>query len=151
MRLSELLDTSLVIFSQQGCTRSTQKNLGSDAILPSIIPNSLIHSMSAFTLPSVTDSKSGWGPVSLSAQFRDIPYAPYSKADKLGRIADWSAPEGTQGKDQRGGAADQRGNRPGFRNFRGVFVFFYYTFDSTTRLNSTTKAILPIRLLFQLT
>ncbi|KAF9335725.1 hypothetical protein BG006_010798 [Podila minutissima] len=80
--------------------------------------------MSAFTLPSVTDSKSGWGPVSLSAQFRDIPYAPYSKADKLGRIADWSAPEGTQGKDQRGGAADQRGNRPGFRNFRDNYVPF---------------------------
>ncbi|KAG0337890.1 hypothetical protein BG000_004827 [Podila horticola] len=80
--------------------------------------------MSAFTLPSVTDSKSGWGPVSLSAQFRDIPYAPYSKADKLGRIADWSAPEGTQGKDQRGGAVDQRGNRPGFRNFRDNYVPF---------------------------
>ncbi|KAF9390130.1 hypothetical protein CPB97_009836 [Podila verticillata] len=80
--------------------------------------------MSAFTLPSVTDSKSGWGPVGLSAQFRDIPYAPYSKADKLGRIADWSAPEGTQGKDQRGGAADQRGNRPGFRNFRDNYVPF---------------------------
>lgn len=87
--------------------------------------------MSAFTLPSVTDSKSGWGPVSLSAQFRDIPYAPYSKADKLGRIADWSAPEGTQGKDQRGGAVDQRGNRPGFRNFRGVFFLFLYPLDST--------------------
>ncbi|KAG0012799.1 hypothetical protein BGZ81_001381 [Podila clonocystis] len=80
--------------------------------------------MSAFTLPSVTDSKSGWGPVGLSAQFRDIPYAPYSKADKLGRIADWSAPEGTQGKDQRGGAVDQRGNRPGFRNFRDNYVPF---------------------------
>ncbi|KAG0345526.1 hypothetical protein BG004_003632 [Podila humilis] len=80
--------------------------------------------MSAFTLPSVTDSKSGWGPVGLSAQFRDIPYAPYSKADKLGRIADWSAPEGTQGKDQRGGAGDQRGNRPGFRNFRDNYVPF---------------------------
>ncbi|KAF9423344.1 hypothetical protein BGZ94_008319 [Podila epigama] len=78
--------------------------------------------MSAFTLPTVSDSKSGWGPVGLSAQFRDIPYAPYSKADKLGRIADWSAPEGTQGKDQRGG--DQRGGRAGFRNFRDNYVPF---------------------------
>lgn len=75
--------------------------------------------MSAFKLPTVSDSQSGWGPVGLSAQFRDIPYAPYSKADKLGRIADWSAPEGTQGKDGRGGAGDQRGGRAGFRNFRG--------------------------------
>ncbi|KAF8984881.1 hypothetical protein BGZ46_006680 [Entomortierella lignicola] len=78
--------------------------------------------MSAFKLPNVSDSQSGWGPVGLSAQFRDIPYAPYSKADKLGRIADWSAPEGTQGKDNRG--ADQRGGRAGFRNFRDNYVPF---------------------------
>ncbi|KAF9170366.1 hypothetical protein BGX21_009114 [Mortierella sp. AD011] len=78
--------------------------------------------MSAFKLPNVSDSQSGWGPVGLSAQFRDIPYAPYSKADKLGRIADWSAPEGAQGKDNRG--ADQRGGRAGFRNFRDNYVPF---------------------------
>ncbi|KAF8934601.1 eukaryotic translation initiation factor 3 subunit D [Dissophora ornata] len=80
--------------------------------------------MSAFKLPTVTDSQSGWGPVGLSAQFRDIPYAPYSKADKLGRIADWSAPEGTQGKDNRGAGGDQRGGRAGFRNFRDNYVPF---------------------------
>ncbi|KAF9180933.1 hypothetical protein BGZ51_005791 [Haplosporangium sp. Z 767] len=80
--------------------------------------------MSAFKLPTVSDSQSGWGPVGLSAQFRDIPYAPYSKADKLGRIADWSAPEGAQGKDGRGGAGDQRGGRAGFRNFRDNYVPF---------------------------
>ncbi|KAF9115543.1 hypothetical protein BGX27_007430 [Mortierella sp. AM989] len=78
--------------------------------------------MSAFKLPNVSDSQSGWGPVGLSAQFRDIPYAPYSKADKLGRIADWSAPEGAQGKDNRG--ADQRGGRAGFRNYRDNYVPF---------------------------
>ncbi|KAF9426094.1 hypothetical protein BGZ76_002909 [Entomortierella beljakovae] len=78
--------------------------------------------MSAFKLPNVSDSQNGWGPLGLSAQFRDIPYAPYSKADKLGRIADWSAPEGTQGKDNRG--ADQRGGRAGFRNFRDNYVPF---------------------------
>ncbi|KAF9339909.1 hypothetical protein BGZ91_004250 [Linnemannia elongata] len=80
--------------------------------------------MSAFKLPTVSDTQSGWGPASLSARFSDIPYAPYSKADKLGRIADWSAPEGAQGKDNRGGAGDQRGGRPGFRNFRDTYVPF---------------------------
>ncbi|KAG0367032.1 eukaryotic translation initiation factor 3 subunit D [Gamsiella multidivaricata] len=80
--------------------------------------------MSAFKLPTASDSQSGWGPVGLSAQFRDIPYAPYSKADKLGRIADWSAPEGTQGKDNRGAGGDQRGGRAGFRNFRDNYVPF---------------------------
>ncbi|GJJ68553.1 translation initiation factor 3 subunit D [Entomortierella parvispora] len=80
--------------------------------------------MSSFILPKVSDTVSGWGPAGLSAQFADIPYAPYSKADKLGRIADWSAPEGTQGKDNRGGAGDQRGGRAGFRNFRDNYVPF---------------------------
>ncbi|KAG0319948.1 hypothetical protein BGZ99_004830 [Dissophora globulifera] len=79
--------------------------------------------MSVFKLPTVSDSQSGWGPVDLSSQFRDIPYAPYSKADKLGRIADWSAPEGTQGKDNRGAGGDQRGGRTGFR-FRDNYVPF---------------------------
>jgi len=89
--------------------------------------------MADFKLPPLSDSTSGWGPVDLSSQFRDIPYAPYAKADKLGRIADWSAPEGTQGKDGRGTSGDQRGGRSNFRNFRGIHSFnhcafhFYHT------------------------
>lgn len=81
--------------------------------------------MADFKLPPMSDSTSGWGPVGLSSQFRDIPYAPYSKADKLGRIADWSAPEGTQGKDGRGASGDQRGGRSNFRNFRGIHHLGY--------------------------
>ncbi|KAF0465211.1 translation initiation factor eIF-3, subunit D [Gigaspora margarita] len=48
-----------------------------------------------FKLPEIIDNENGWGPspAMLPEKFRDIPYAPYSKADKLGRIADWSAPE----------------------------------------------------------
>jgi translation initiation factor 3 subunit D len=42
-----------------------------------------------------------------------IPYAPYSKADKLGRMADW-----TEGKDRERGGRQQYGNR----NYRGEFV-----------------------------
>ncbi|KAF9365475.1 hypothetical protein BGX34_009904 [Mortierella sp. NVP85] len=80
--------------------------------------------MADFKLPPLSDSTSGWGPVGLSSQFRDIPYAPYAKADKLGRIADWSAPEGTQGKDGRGTSGDQRGGRSNFRNFRDNYVPF---------------------------
>ncbi|CAG8724772.1 16743_t:CDS:10, partial [Racocetra fulgida] len=48
-----------------------------------------------FKLPEIIDNENGWGPspAMLPEKFRDIPYAPYSKADKLGRIADWSTPE----------------------------------------------------------
>lgn len=48
-----------------------------------------------FFLPTLHDSEYGWGPASdiIPTEFRDIPYAPYSKADKLGRVADWTNPD----------------------------------------------------------
>ncbi|KAF8341451.1 translation initiation factor eIF-3, subunit D [Cantharellus anzutake] len=44
-----------------------------------------------FSLPPILDSDT-WGPPasSIADQFKGIPYAPYSKSDKLGRFADWS-------------------------------------------------------------
>ncbi|KAG8871266.1 hypothetical protein FRC20_010789 [Serendipita sp. 405] len=46
-----------------------------------------------FKLPPLQDNPDGsWGPspAHLPAKFKDIPYAPYSKSDKLGRFADWT-------------------------------------------------------------
>jgi len=90
-----------------------------------------------FALPPIKDSSIGWGPASdvLPEQFRDIPYAPYSKGDKLGRIADWSAPE-TQKQDNR--EISGRTGRQGFNRFSkdpyqsygaGVSSAFIYTHD----------------------
>ncbi|KAK0461696.1 eukaryotic translation initiation factor 3 subunit D [Desarmillaria tabescens] len=48
-----------------------------------------------FTLPPIHDTPdSPWGPPPLSSlpsSLTDVPYAPYSKSDKLGRFADWNA------------------------------------------------------------
>ena len=51
----------------------------------------------SFSLPEINDQDGAWGPSSshLPAQFKDIPYAPYSKSDKLGRFADWNDLDGT--------------------------------------------------------
>ncbi|KAJ3573025.1 hypothetical protein NP233_g2702 [Leucocoprinus birnbaumii] len=51
--------------------------------------------MPAFTLPPINDNPDGgWGPSTANLpeqfKFKDIPYAPYSKSDKLGRFADWN-------------------------------------------------------------
>lgn len=51
--------------------------------------------MVSFTLPPIQDNPDGgWGPSSNNLpggfKFKDIPYAPYSKSDKLGRFADWN-------------------------------------------------------------
>ncbi|GAA6062290.1 hypothetical protein JCM10212_004378 [Sporobolomyces blumeae] len=42
---------------------------------------------------AVVDNEDGFGPspAHLPPQFKDIPYAPFSKNDKLGRIVDWNA------------------------------------------------------------
>ncbi|KAJ1929040.1 hypothetical protein IWQ60_001536 [Tieghemiomyces parasiticus] len=56
-----------------------------------------------FKLHDVSENESGWGPLTTQKleQFADIPYTPYSKSDKLGRVADWYEAENTTGRDQR--------------------------------------------------
>lgn len=58
-----------------------------------------------------------WGPsTSTDNMLEGVPYAPFSKGDKLGRMADWTA----ESKDR------ERG-RPAYnRNFRGVFSCLPY-------------------------
>ncbi|KAI9301571.1 eukaryotic translation initiation factor 3 subunit D [Cunninghamella echinulata] len=69
-----------------------------------------------FLLPTLHDSEYGWGPASdvVPTEFRDIPYAPYSKADKLGRVADWTNPDG-QKQDNRENSGRQ--GKQGFNRF----------------------------------
>ena len=53
-----------------------------------------------------------WGPETVTSTTLDgVPYAPFSKGDKLGRMADWT----TEGKDREG-----RGGRQAYqRQYRG--------------------------------
>jgi hypothetical protein len=70
-------------------------------------PSSLVDLVSA--LPS----DESWGPpTSTETTLEGVPYAPYSKGDKLGRMADWSS-EGKDGRDGRGGRQQYN------RNYRG--------------------------------
>ena len=56
----------------------------------------------------------GWGPpVTTETTLNGVPYAPFSKGDKLGRMADWTA-DGKDGRDGRGGRAQYN------RNYRGT-------------------------------
>lgn len=81
--------------------------------------------MAHFALPSLQEVSDRWGPPSLSAsqgssatsvlppEFRDIPFAPFAKGDKIGRFADWNASAGGQqqdgGRGGAGGMGDDRG------------------------------------------
>lgn len=81
---------------------------------------------SSTTVPTMTDSLDyvricdscpagdGWGPpVTTETTLDGVPYAPFSKGDKLGRMADWT----TGGKDS------ERGGRMQYqRNYRGELL-----------------------------
>ena len=73
--------------------------------------------MVSFSLPAINDNPDGsWGPSSSNMpseyKFREIPYAPYSKSDKLGRFADWY--EGTgDGRNPTAGLSTTQATRSG--------------------------------------
>ncbi|KAJ2115714.1 hypothetical protein IW146_002088 [Coemansia sp. RSA 922] len=64
----------------------------------------------SFTLPTVFDNPKGWGPSNTkqAKEIRDIPYIPFSKSDKINRVANWISPADT--RDQRDGGRN-RGRR----------------------------------------
>lgn len=70
----------------------------------------------SFELPKIYENAGGWGPTNqvIPLQFRDIPYAPYSKGDKLGRIADWTNPDAQK---QDNNQVTGRTGRTGFNRF----------------------------------
>lgn len=71
---------------------------------------------SLLDLVAALPTNDGWGPpVSTETMLDGVPYAPYSKADKLGRMADW-----TEGKDR-----DRPGRQFGGRNYRGNMTNFH--------------------------
>ena len=42
-----------------------------------------------FSIPTLHDNVDGWGPCTVPEEYKDIPYAPFSKSDRLGKAADW--------------------------------------------------------------
>src|SRR5579859_6191329 len=70
-------------------------------------------------------STDAWGPGDewqLEGALKDVPFAPFSKGDKLGRAADWTA-ENKDGRDPR--------SRQGYnRNYRGPLILSWPTLTS---------------------
>jgi len=50
------------------------------------------HSNMAFAVPLVAENLEGWGPDAgcVPSQLENVPYAPFNKADRLGRASDWT-------------------------------------------------------------
>lgn len=43
----------------------------------------------AFVLPEVEENVDSWGPQSVPPQFDGVPFMPFQKGERLGRIADF--------------------------------------------------------------
>ena len=85
--------------------------------------------MASFSLPPIQDNPDGsWGPSAFNIpdqfKFKDIPYAPYSKADKLGRFADWNDLS-SDNRQNVAGLPSTQTNRPGAQNRRREGVQAY--------------------------
>ncbi|WAQ85309.1 hypothetical protein PtA15_5A884 [Puccinia triticina] len=84
-----------------------------------------------FVLPAIHDHPDAWGPspTALPTQFKDIPYAPFSKSDKIGRIVDWNAESGQLSlgpNAQRGFRANRGSTREAYGAGQGgTFAYFH--------------------------
>jgi translation initiation factor 3 subunit D len=43
-------------------------------------------SIARFVFPQIQDNPNGWGPCEVPVQFKDTPYQPFSKDDRLGKV-----------------------------------------------------------------
>lgn len=46
--------------------------------------------MAEFIAPVIQDNPTGWGPCQVPEKFKDMPYQPFSKSDRLGKVSDWT-------------------------------------------------------------
>ncbi|KFB36211.1 AGAP002337-PA-like protein [Anopheles sinensis] len=54
--------------------------------------------VATFEVPQLQFNEDGWGPCELPEAFKDIPYQPFSKSDRLGKISDWTGTAQTDKK-----------------------------------------------------
>ena len=43
--------------------------------------------LTRFVFPQIQDNPFGWGPLEVPEQFKDTPYQPFSKDDRLGKVS----------------------------------------------------------------
>ena len=55
---------------------------GSD-VLTETVPQSPV---ARFVFPLIQDNPNGWGPIEVPEQFKDTPYQPFSKDNRLGKV-----------------------------------------------------------------
>ena len=41
-------------------------------------------------MPGIVENEEGWGPTTVPEHLEGVPYAPYGKGDKVGRVSDFT-------------------------------------------------------------
>ncbi|XP_074036044.1 eukaryotic translation initiation factor 3 subunit d1 [Leptinotarsa decemlineata] len=90
---------------------------------------------SHFVAPIIQDNPSGWGPCEVPDQFKDMPYQPFSKGDRLGKISDWTG-AAFQDKKYASKYASQFGSG-------SQYAYYHEEDESTFHLVDTTRIQKP--------
>ncbi|KAJ3068797.1 hypothetical protein HDU98_008090 [Podochytrium sp. JEL0797] len=101
----------------------------------------------SFLLPSIIDNPNGWGPPASAegleafAALNEVPYAPFSRFDRIGKVADWSAPVTATADEQ----TNQRGTRRNFANNEavgsGTASAFAFAFSNNELLDEASFSV----------
>ncbi|KAI9334431.1 eukaryotic translation initiation factor 3 subunit 7 [Obelidium mucronatum] len=102
----------------------------------------------SFLLPSIIDNPGGWGPpasaegLEVFAALNQVPYAPFSRFDRIGKVADWSAPVGQAADEQ----TNQRNTRRNFGNNNeavgsGTASAFAFAFSNNELLDEASFSV----------
>ncbi|GBG75392.1 hypothetical protein CBR_g20021 [Chara braunii] len=86
-----------------------------------------------FKVPNIPYNEDGWGPTHIPEQYKDVPYAPFSKGDRLGRASDWT----------NSGFRGRFGDRGGPGGVNSYFNFFYVDDEESFHLVDTRQAPRP--------
>jgi len=90
-----------------------------------------------FEPPFIQDNPTGWGPNTIPAQFKDMPYQPFSKSDRLGKVSDWT---GATYTDRRYMAKYQSQYGAGGNQY----AYYHEEDESSFQLVDTTKSTKPM-------
>lgn len=89
-----------------------------------------------FVPPTIQDNPNGWGPSSVPEQYKDMPYQPFSKGDRLGKVSDWT---GSTYQDRR--YANKYASQFGTGSH---YAYYHEEDESSFQLVDTTKMPKPM-------
>jgi len=93
--------------------------------------------MASFSVPTIQDNPTGWGPCSMPDIFKDMPYQPFAKGDRLGKVADWT---GATYQDRR--YTNKYSSQFGQGNSQ--YAYFHEEDESTFHLVDSSKQQKPL-------